>query len=388
MNLPCTTLLLFIGFSAYAQQSWRMHTIDSTSFGADGTKLCHVNGDHFSDIICGWEQGNVARLYLNPANNELNWPFVEVPAPQVEDALVADLDADGFADIITLSEGAHQRITFHWAPADKVKYAQSDHWQSVDVPCTMGSTRWMFGLAMDLDGKNGLDLVVGSKDPKATLGWLEAPADPRDVTAWQYHEISPAGWIMSILPQDMDGDGLVDILISDRYGERRGVRWLKNPGSSPKLEAHWENHGIGLEDGEPMFLAMATDHEIYASDLTLGLLHFKQNTEGQWQADTIAYPEMAGSRGKAVGIGDLNLDGVDDRVLSFEGAEDTYGVIWQDGKNHQYYPVSSLLGIKYDLVVLIDMDQDGDLDVLTSEENNNNATVGGLGVIWYENPGH
>ena len=37
-------------------------------------------------------------------------------------------------------------------------------------------------------------------------------------------------------------------------------------------------------------------------------------------------------------------------------------------------------GSKYDLVELIDLDDDGDLDVLTCEENVN------LGVIWYENP--
>lgn len=364
-----------------------MHAIDNTSFGADGTKLYHVNEDDFPDIISGWEQGNVARLYLNPAHMELAWPFIQVAAPEVEDALVTDLDDDGFADIITLSEGKHQRIAFHWAPADEVKYAQSDYWKSVDVPCTIDRTRWMFGIAMDVDGKNGVDLVVGSKEPNATLGWLESPADPRDVAAWQYHEISPAGWIMSILRRDMDSDGLDDLLISDRYGEQRGVRWLKNPGDTQALKEHWESHMIGLEEGEPMFLTVTASGKIYAPDLKLGLLHFQQTSEGQWQADTISYPVMAGSRGKAVSIGDLNLDGMDDIVLSFEGAEDKHGVVWRDGKSHQFYPISNLQGIKYDLVVLMDMDQDGDLDVLTSEENNNSATVGGLGVVWYENPG-
>lgn len=42
-------------------------------------------------------------------------------------------------------------------------------------------------------------------------------------------------------------------------------------------------------------------------------------------------------------------------------------------------------GIKYDRIELLDLDGDGDLDVLTCEEE-----VGvrheGLGVIWYENP--
>ena len=37
-------------------------------------------------------------------------------------------------------------------------------------------------------------------------------------------------------------------------------------------------------------------------------------------------------------------------------------------------------GIKFDRIELLDLDQDGDLDLLTCEERDN------LGLIWYENP--
>lgn len=386
MKLIGTLVLLFILFTSYAQQPWPMHVIDDSSFGSDGTKLYDVNGDGQMDIITGWEQGNVARLYFKPGSPHNKWPFVEVPAPQVEDALVADLDADGFADIVTLTEGNDQRVTIHWAPADAEKYRQSEQWQSEEIPSLTGKTRWMFGIAMDVDGKHGLDLVVGSKDPNATLGWLEAPADPRKIHGWQFHEITPAGWIMSIVAQDMDGDGYEDILISDRYGEKRGVRWLRNPGPGEAQKQPWASHMIGLSDGEPMFLTAVSSNHILAPDLKKGLLSFKKTSDGNWQADTLAYPDFAGTRGKAVAQGDLNGDGFDDIVLSFESAEDRHGVIWQDGASGKFHPLSDRRGIKYDLVVLHDMDGDGDLDVLTSEENNNSTTEGGLGVVWYENP--
>jgi hypothetical protein len=48
--------------------------------------------------------------------------------------------------------------------------------------------------------------------------------------------------------------------------------------------------------------------------------------------------------------------------------------------------ISGAPGVKYDLVVLVDMDGDGDLDVLTSEETAEDGSKKGLGVIWYENP--
>ncbi|MBN2310560.1 MAG: hypothetical protein JXR94_16420, partial [Candidatus Hydrogenedentes bacterium] len=47
------------------------------------------------------------------------------------------------------------------------------------------------------------------------------------------------------------------------------------------------------------------------------------------------------------------------------------------------YDLSGPQGIKFDLVQLIDLDRDGDLDVLTCEERDAGR---GLGVIWYENP--
>ena len=44
------------------------------------------------------------------------------------------------------------------------------------------------------------------------------------------------------------------------------------------------------------------------------------------------------------------------------------------------HEISGPEGSKFDLVQLLDLDEDGDLDVLTCEERDN------LGVIWYENP--
>ena len=43
--------------------------------------------------------------------------------------------------------------------------------------------------------------------------------------------------------------------------------------------------------------------------------------------------------------------------------------------------VSGPEGIKFDRIELLDLDEDGDLDIITCEEK------AGLGVVWYENPG-
>jgi hypothetical protein len=43
-------------------------------------------------------------------------------------------------------------------------------------------------------------------------------------------------------------------------------------------------------------------------------------------------------------------------------------------------------GIKFDNLVWYDIDNDGDLDAVTSEQHEPNPPGPGLGVIWYENP--
>ena len=50
------------------------------------------------------------------------------------------------------------------------------------------------------------------------------------------------------------------------------------------------------------------------------------------------------------------------------------------GEPSTYQDISGPVGVKFDRIELIDLDGDGDLDLMTCEERDN------LGVFWYENP--
>jgi hypothetical protein len=97
----------------------------------------------------------------------------------------------------------------------------------------------------------------------------------------------------------------------------------------------------------------------------------------------VPYPPNAGTA-KAVAIGDLNGDGRADLAFTCENAkEGKHGVWWleqtADG-GWRPHSISGAEGIKFDRIELFDIDGDGDLDLLTTEE------AAGLGVVWYENP--
>jgi hypothetical protein len=128
-------------------------------------------------------------------------------------------------------------------------------------------------------------------------------------------------------------------------------------------------------------------------DFGLSIFRRSNPKSDSWVEHAITYPALAG-RPKAVAVGDIDLDGKRDLILSAEQATNgKHGIVWLHHRDSPYradwevFDLSGPEGIKFDLNLLLDVDADGDLDVVNSEENDN-ARDGkaGLGVVWYENP--
>ncbi|MCB1129365.1 MAG: hypothetical protein KDM81_22885, partial [Verrucomicrobiae bacterium] len=114
---------------------------------------------------------------------------------------------------------------------------------------------WMFCVPLQVDGENGVDLIVGSKGDGASISWIEAPEDPHDLAAWRLHPLRNAGWIMTLATADLDHDGDADLLASDRKGARRGVFWLENPGPrETRAGQAWSEHAILTAPDDIMFV--------------------------------------------------------------------------------------------------------------------------------------
>jgi hypothetical protein len=377
-----------------AETPWTRHTIDDSSRGADGVRLADANGDGLPDIVTGWEQGGVTRLYLNPgpAKAREKWPAVTVGrTPNVEDAVLVDLDGDGSLDVVTCMEGKTRRMDVHWGPKDKSKILDPSAWKSEKLPAAADQMMWMYCTPMDVDGKNGIDLVAGGKNKGAKVGWFESPANPRDLAAWKFHPLTDCGWVMSIVPADMDGDGNIDLLISDRHGDKQGCRWLQNPGKVGPLDQPWKSHPVGPVQ-TVLFLIYADVDKDGQADVICGadrkiMFHRRLDGSGmKWETHEIEMPPNTGGF-KAVSVADVDGDGRNDLVVTCEHADKgKHGVFWLSYSKSpteamwMYHPISGADGVKHDLCPLLDLDGDGDLDVLTTEE------VKGLGVVWYENP--
>ncbi|HBV32591.1 MAG TPA: hypothetical protein DEB49_09055, partial [Verrucomicrobiales bacterium] len=220
---------------------WKRHTIDSSSkaagkLGADGVRLADVNGDGLLDITTGWEQGGAIVVYQNPgpAKARAAWPSVTVGrVVSPEDAMFIDLDNDGNLDVVSSCEGSARTMYIHWAPPKRADYWNPSAWRTEAIPATKGKQLWMFAAPARLDCRGADELFVSSKGGNASIGFL-VRKDPdslaRDAGGFEYVKLRSAGWIMSLEPLDMDGDGDTDLIYSDRRGANRGVGWLENPG--------------------------------------------------------------------------------------------------------------------------------------------------------------
>jgi len=410
MKLFLRHKFLFIVFSCLSvwvqaqNTSWQRHVIDSSFSGADGIRLADVNNDNLMDIATGWEEAGYTKVYLHPGYGlaKEKWPSVIVgKTPSVEDAVFADIDDDGAMDVISSTEGKNRKVYFNWAPKNSDDYLNATKWTSDVLPASDGLMQWMFAIPSQVDGINGLDLIVGAKGDQAKIGWFQAPKNSRMLSDWKWHPISSATWIMSLLVKDMDHDGDPDIVTSDRKpGATNGVRWLENPGDIEKQTQEWNNHFIGARDLEVMFIDMADLdgdglEDVIATEYTNQKIIYMRKLDKsgrRWKRYNIDIPAIAG-RAKAVKVGDINGDGKPDIVLSTNTLADKskVGIIWMSFKNSptdpvwEWHELSGPVGYKFDRIELIDLDGDGDLDVLTCEENYGTNSRG-LGVIWYENP--
>jgi hypothetical protein len=371
-------------------EPWALHIIDGSSQGADGVKLADATGDGRLDIVTGWEEGGIVRAYTHPgpATARQAWPREDIgPAPDVEDAQWVDVDGDGQLEVLACMEGATQQVLLY--------RRQSEGWQGTPISVLNGQA-WMFARPLDVDGDGRQDLVLGSKNDGASIGWLRSPGHGEPADAWQWFPLAPASWIMSIDPHDVDGDGDVDILYSDRRGDTKGLWWLERP-DDPTTP--WTRHPVWSSDAPKSDLMSFDRGDVDGDgldDLTLAVADFRvlwlRRTAASlptWQPITINAQVGAG-RTRAAEPGDLDGDGDMDIAVTTWISKKEHGVFWlendgspSDGGWRVRAISGTAQGIKYDHSELVDLDEDGDLDLLTCEEREGKH---GMGVIWYENP--
>ncbi len=376
------------------EKPWLRHTIDPSDpanhlAGADGVKLGDVNGDGRLDLVTGWEEGDQVRICVQPEASlvKSQWPSIMVgKVKSAEDAVFADLDGDERLDVVTATEGNQRTLFVHWAPAPGTAIDDESAWITQSFPATKGQQWWMQCIPLDVDLDGDIDLIVGSKNQNGSVTWLKnpGPSMARNPGEWELTRIADAGWIMSI--KTLEENGRRTLVYSVRKGDNSGIflaEMLKEPPwfGKPVLAA-----AVGEE---VMFIDLADYNgddrpDIIATIRPQTLQVFLQGSEllAPWTQSVKLNPlpdDFFGSV-KAVRLAEMNGVAPPELVVSCENANGKKRGVLIATRESQWQQVSDSEGIKFDLIELLDLDHDGDLDIITCEERS------GLGVVWYENP--
>ena len=166
-------------------------------------------------------------------------------------------------------------------------------------------------------------------------------------------------------------------VFSDRKSESRAVAWLEQPDEKAG-ETKWIEHTVGAMDVEPLFID-ASPSRVLASTRQMIWLEFRRDDLGKWKQMKHPNPTDV-PFGKAIRWLGKNKVVLTANTHADKAGSEQLG-IWLKKPDDSWQPICSTKECKFDRMELIDLDADGDLDVLTCEERQQ------LGVVWYENPG-
>lgn len=410
--------------------AWQFHQIvvgasgTGQPDGADGVDLSDVDGDGRLDVVSGHEQGLRLTLSFNPgpADVESAWPTVTLPNGanlcSAEDVIIGDVDGDGAKDIVAACETGAVRVSIFFAPAPATRASLlvAANWTQVDITASAGR-RSMRAVLTDITGTAAPEIIVGGKESSgpcvhAAVGYY-GTATPRTAASWTFTPIEPAGWIMNMYVQDLNGDGLKDIVYSDREridcdaldvpgvdNTRRGVRWLRNDGGG----LAWTPFQISTSEEDHKWFSLFdadgdTDLDILdcrsATGVNVSQIFLNGGNFGSFSTVPVAQPSGVGQCQHAT-VNDVDEDGQLDYAFSYSNAQSLEGLAWWRVTGAALAPTltrGSVAGIlstsqdtKFDNLAHVDVDGDGDDDWVTTEQHLPGGAGPGLGVAYWENP--
>ncbi len=414
--------------------SWREHIIDGLEIGgvalagSDGLTGGDLDLDGIMDVVSVHESDTT---YDGVADGHIRLAFgsedpdqwtlatlAEGPeAGAAEDADIADVNGDGYPDIIAACELAH--LIYFQNPGEDARTAR---WERLIIPVSENRGSYIRVFFADFNGDGTPEAVAPNKggqnpamntDQLDNISWFEVTGDPLEPDSWVEHVITKVRIPINSRPVDLDQDGDIDVLGGSR-GERR-IFFLENLGGEV---IEFKEHPIEIAATKTLVLTgfnfefadLNTDGRLdiivqagigaqgHTGGAAPNLIWLEQPAEfsEMWAAHVIGsfYPDsMTGFR-----FADINQDGRDDLIAGgySQGPRDRDGEdVTRDGRLGRLgwlekpmdpttewirHDISRRKRGMFDKFLAQDLDGDGDVDFIGTRGN----SVPWDGVFWLE----
>ena len=375
-------LFLFPLLSTLAQAEWKKHVVTEAKGMINSAVAADWNADGKIDVIASLD-GKVV-LFTGP-----DWKAHTLhdfrpglsrnkPRSACIHSCLMDVDGDGDQDFI----GSNNTVFWLECPDNPL----AGPWKYRTVDDEILGTHCLITGDVNRDGKP--DLIANSgRAAKQTsipnsLTWLEVPKNPRTAKNWIRHVFAkgdaPGGSHYTGFG-DVNGDGFPDISCAAKGGDRfPGGQWFAWWEQSKDGKLPWKKHLLAdKQPGATNILPADLDGDKHIDYFATrghgqGVLWFKGPDFKLIEIDPkILVPH-------SLDLADLDNDGDIDAVTCSKDPVDVAAWYENNGKGQFTKGIIGRKQGSYDTRA-IDMDADGDLDVLIAGHTSNN-------VVWFENP--
>lgn len=362
--------------------NWKRHIIvDHAKTSINSAVVSDFDEDGHNDVIASYEGGVFVQVgpdwrkiqvhKFDPSNSR------NKPGRACIHSCLIDVDGDGDQDFV----GSNQTLFWLECPDEPFSGAP---WKYRTVDDEILGSHCVLAGDVNKDGK--LDLIANSfQDESKTrfpfsIVWLEIPDDWATAKQWNRHVFAdrdaPGGSHYMGLG-DLNNDGRPDIACGAKgapFANGEWFAWWEQPADATKA---WKKHLLsdnhpGASNIHPVNVNGDEHMDIVATrGHGKGILWFKGPDFKEVEID----PEIAGPH--TLVTADLDDDGDVDVAVCGRGDDGTAAWYQNDGTGKfQRFDIDAGQG-SYDLRA-VDMDGDGDLDLLNAGHQSQN-------IVWYEN---
>ena len=321
---------------------------------AEDAAIADVNGDGFPDIMVAAELSHLI-YFQNPGENIRTqaWDRLILPMTQGRGSYIrvflADLDGDGLPEAIAPNKGAQRPTIEDYRRSTAVSIYKfnedpliGSNWREIELGFFSNPRN---SEPVDIDGDGDMDIIVGSNGENRII--LFENVDPKNLTFMEHaigvYGPKTNGFNMEFL--DLNGDGRLDIV----GAAGRTLSWFEQPAD---IDHAWISRAIGSFEPDSM-----TGFEI--DDI---------NEDGLIDIIAGSY-----SRGPRTGDGDVTAEDALGRIGWFENPGD----LEREWVRHD---ISRRKRGMYDKFIARDLDGDGDTDFIATRGNSYPYD----GVFWLE----